>query len=485
MKLSFQILLAFALVLLLSILDTTSNYLLSLKVKENSEFLSKSQEIIRNSGKLHKAIIEMQSSFRGFLLAKDTNFLSGYKNGLRSVPAIMAAQRNLVTENAFQGSLLDSIENLHHNWIDYANSLIVSSKSSTEEYTRIFNDKLRKQYGKKLNDQISQKFREFDRSEYKIREIHSARLFSSIQTTHTFSFIFFALTIIIGIATTIYIIFLITTRIKSLVKLAENISKGNFTTVNDTRKDELTRLTVALNTMSENLNKNINELEKRNAELDKFAYVVSHDLKAPIRGIHNVVQWIEEDLGDEVSPRMREYLNIIPERTKRMEDLINGLLAYARLREKTIPEITDVNNLVHQLIQTIVPREFKVGVTILPLFVTERLKLEQVFANLISNAVKYTPKENGKIIISCETLDNFYQFSVKDNGIGIEPEYHEKIFELFQTLREKEEAESTGIGLSIIKKIIEDQHGTIFVKSELGKGAEFIFTWPKGEIIES
>jgi signal transduction histidine kinase len=168
-----------------------------------------------------------------------------------------------------------------------------------------------------------------------------------------------------------------------------------------------------------------------------------------------------------------------------MEDLINGLLSYARLREKTIPEITDVNNLVHRIIQTIVPREFKVGVTILPLFLTERLKLEQVFSNLISNAVKYTPKENGKIVISCETLSDHYKFSVKDNGIGIETEYHEKIFELFQTLREKDEIESTGIGLAIVKKIIDDQHGTISVKSELGRGAEFIFTWPKGEIVES
>lgn len=485
MKLSTQILLAFALVLVLSILDTSSNYVLSLKVKENSEFLSKSQEIIRNSGRLHKAIIEMQSSFRGFLLAKDTNFLTGYNEGLKTVPTLMKEQRNLVRPNSFQILLLDTIEITHKDWINYATSLIGTSQSASDEYWQIFNNKLRKLYGKNLNDRIAEKFQEFDRSEYKIREGHSANLLSSIQTTHRFSFIFFALTIVIGIATTIYIVFLISTRIKSLVSLAEDISKGNFSKVIDTRRDELTRLTTSLNTMSESLNKNITELEKRNEELDKFAYVVSHDLKAPIRGIHNVVKWIEEDLKDEVSPRMREYLNIIPERTKRMEDLINGLLAYARLREKTIPQITDVNNLVHNLIQAIVPREIKVKVSILPLFRTEQLKLEQVFANLVSNAVKYTPIENGNIIIKCETLDDFYRFSVKDNGIGIDPEYHEKIFELFQTLREKDDVESTGIGLSIIKRIIEDQHGTIYVKSELGKGAEFIFTWPKEKTIES
>ncbi len=111
-------------------------------------------------------------------------------------------------------------------------------------------------------------------------------------------------------------------------------------------------------------------------------------------------------------------------------------------------------------------------------FDAERFKLEQVFTNLISNAVKSIQHEKGHITISCQKFAQHYEFSIKDNGIGIEPEYHEKIFELFQTLREKDEKESTGIGLAIVKKIIDEQHGTIKVKSTLNQGAEFIFTWP-------
>ncbi len=125
------------------------------------------------------------------------------------------------------------------------------------------------------------------------------------------------------------------------------------------------------------------------------------------------------------------------------------------------------------------PENFRVEMKDLPVFYTERLKLEQVFNNLISNAVKYTPHEKGHIVITCTAFSSYYEFSVKDNGMGIEPEYHEKIFELFQTLREKNEKESTGIGLAIIKKIIDDQQCAIRVHSALGRGAAFVFTWPR------
>jgi light-regulated signal transduction histidine kinase (bacteriophytochrome) len=262
-----------------------------------------------------------------------------------------------------------------------------------------------------------------------------------------------------------------------MVLLAENISKGNFTIVKDTRNDELTALATSLNTMSGKLDKNIHELKNRNSELNKFAYVVSHDLKAPIRGIHNVVSWIEEDLQDELSPELKRYLKIIPQKTKRMEALINGLLDFARLNVKASPEYIDTNAMVHEIADSIVPRNFKLEIGVLPNLFTERIKLEQVFTNLISNAVKYTQHDKGLIQISCQTFMHFHEFSVKDNGIGIAREYHQKIFEIFQTLREQNEEESTGVGLAIVKKIIDDQQEYITLKSELGKGTEFIFTW--------
>jgi signal transduction histidine kinase len=484
MKLSTLILLGFAVVLILSVSDSYINFLLSQKVKQNTEFLSKSEAIIRTSSNLHKSIIDMQAAFRGFLLTDDKTFLDLYRNGLTEIPRYFSDQKQLV-ENAQQDLKLDTISALHAQWIDYADSLITAKlevlalNAPTRTYTNLFENKLKRQVGKKINDEITLRFREFDRHEYRIRENRREQLIASLDKTRVYSIIFLALTIFIGIICSVYIVSLISRRIASMVRLAESISKGNFSQVEDNKNDELTGLSKSLNVMSESLSKNIHELERRNKELNQFAYVVSHDLKAPVRGIYNVVQWIEEDMGDRISPELRRYLDFIPQRTKRMEDLINGLLDYARTREKTTAELIDTNYLVQEITESIVPREFKVEMNDLPKLYSERIKLEQVFTNLISNAVKYTPHDNGHIVISCKERQEFYEFSVKDNGIGIEPQYHEKIFQIFQTLREKNDKESTGVGLAITKKIIDDQHCTIKVKSQPGKGAEFIFTWTR------
>ena len=484
MKLSIRIILAFSSILLLSIIDTASNYLLSVQVKKNSTFLNKSQEIIRTSGRLQTAIIEMQSSFRGFLLTKDSTFLQNYNADFNQVPVNLLKEKQLVTINSEQISLLDSISGLHDEWMNYADSLIflrgttTNNGTSENEYYKLFEKKFKKGYGEHLTNRIVEKFRKFDRIEYELRARYANDLLISIQRTHSYSLTFFILTLVIGIGSIYYIVYFITKRIKHMVQLAEGISLGNFASIKDDSNDELSSLSQSLNVMSSGLNKNISELKKRNDELDKFAYVVSHDLKAPLRGIHNAIKWIEEDLDKELTPEMQKYLSIIPERTLRMEKLINGLLDYARTREKTREEVVDVNELVKEIVDSVVPGTFKLKISKLPVIFTERLKLEQVFTNLISNAVNYTPGENGRISIGYRETD-LYEFSVKDEGIGIEPEYHEKIFEIFQTLREKGGMESTGIGLSIVKKILDDMHCSIRVKSELNKGSEFIFTWPK------
>ncbi len=475
MKLSTKILLAFLLVLVLSVIDTASNYVLSIKVKENSEFLNKSQDIIRNSARLHKAMIEMQSSLRGFLLSHDSTLLKEYNEGLVSVPTLMSEQRKLAQENMEEAGLLDSIRVLHQQWVNIASAIIDSARHPSFNSPAFFS----KTFHNDINEQVARDFATFNKSEYALRSLHQGNLIDAIGKTHTYSLIFFVLTIIIGIVSTIYVISLITKRIRSMSRLADNISKGDFTQVVDKHKDELTGLSNSLNVMSASLKKNISELERRNEELDNFAYVVSHDLKAPLRGIHNVINWIEEDLKTEITPKMREYLNIIPQRTERMENLINGLLDYARTRETTDPEQTDVALLVKDIVEAIVPGNITISVKNLPVITTEKIKLEQVFNNLISNAVRSIDRENGWISIDCAENQNNYLFSVSDNGIGIAPEYHEKIFQMFQTLREKGEKESTGIGLAIIKKILDDKHCSIYVKSSPGNGASFIFTWPK------
>lgn len=230
------------------------------------------------------------------------------------------------------------------------------------------------------------------------------------------------------------------------------------------------------------LNQYSKELERSNKELDQFAYVTSHDLKAPLRAICNLVTWIEEDLKGNLDESIKKNLELLKSRAKRMENLINGILEYSRIgRVKGAVELIDFEKLIYEIIDSIEPPknfEFLVKKGLEP-FYAEKIRLQQVFSNLISNAIKHHDKNEGKIEILYEDLGEWIQFEVKDDGPGIPEEYHNKIFEIFQTLKPRDEFESTGIGLTIVKKIIENQGGKIFLKSKVGEGTSFIFTWKK------
>jgi len=484
LKISTQILLAFGITLLISAVDSYTNYLLSLKVQRNIEFVSKSEAVIRNSNSIHKNILQMQSGFRGYLLTLDTSFLDSYREGEKVVGNLMQEQKKLVRENQSQLNIIDSIAYLHHNWYVYSQNIINKRKQADlgidkQVFDQAFDESFKKQVGKKINDRIKLKVNEFDKIEYQVRNQRREALIDSIDQTQAISLIFIIFIIVIGVSSVIIIIRRITRRIDTLVKQAENISGGEFTSVKDEQNDELTGLSTSLNVMSGKLKTNFYDLKSRNEELNNFAYVVSHDLKAPVRGIHNVVKWIEEDLHEELSPQMKEYLRIIPTRTKRMEDLINGLLEYARISENYTPAEANIREMLGEIIADIAPKDVSFEISDMPVFITDKLRLEQVFTNLISNAVRYTLEKPAKIKISSRDYGRFYEFSVRDYGIGIAPEYHEKIFGIFQTLREKHDKESTGVGLAIVKKIIDKKNARIKVISEPGKGTEMIFTWPK------
>ena len=223
-------------------------------------------------------------------------------------------------------------------------------------------------------------------------------------------------------------------------------------------------------------------LEKRNQELDQFAYIVSHDLKAPLRAIANLSQWIEEDLSSHLTPETAHNMNLLRGRVYRMEALIDGVLQYSRIgRVKSRIERVNVADVVAEAIDSLAPPDhFKIKVQpALPILKSERLPLLQVFTNLIGNSIKHHHGSTGQILVAAKDLGHAYEFQVKDNGPGISPRYHEKIFGIFQTLEARDKVESTGVGLSLVKKIVENQGGSIRIESDLGQGASFYFTWMK------
>ena len=230
----------------------------------------------------------------------------------------------------------------------------------------------------------------------------------------------------------------------------------------------------------------IKALARSNQELDQFAYVASHDLKAPLRGIANLSQWIEEDLGDRLAGENKEQMELLRGRVHRMEALIDGILQYSRAgRVKAKPEEIDTGVLIREVIELIAPPG-NVNIQIpdtMPTVRAEKIPLQQVFMNLIGNAIKHTGAENPLVEIRAADAGPFIEFTVRDNGPGIAPQYHERIFGIFQTLEARDKVEGTGIGLSVVQKIVDAKGGKVWVESEPGKGARFKFLWPRTEIV--
>jgi len=226
------------------------------------------------------------------------------------------------------------------------------------------------------------------------------------------------------------------------------------------------------------------QLQRVNKELGEFAYVVSHDLKAPLRGIKALAGWIATDYADCLPDEGTEQLDLLLNRVDRMHDLIDGILRYSRLgRMKEEKTEIDLNALLPEIIDMLGdPQNITISIANeLPTMVFERTRIIQVFENLLSNAVKYMDKPQGQIRVGCADRGEIWEFYVADNGPGIEERYFERIFQMFQTLSPRDDVESTGIGLTLVKKTIEMYGGRIWVKSQRGAGSTFLFTLPKAQ----
>ena len=228
----------------------------------------------------------------------------------------------------------------------------------------------------------------------------------------------------------------------------------------------------------------LKEVQIANQELTDFAHIVSHDLKAPLRGIYSLASWIKDDYENSLDEEGKQMLELMQFRVNRMNELIDGVLQYSRVgRMKESQAKIDLEYLVKDIIDSIVPLD-KIKVTILnplPIIFFEQTRIKQLFQNIISNAVKYINKIPGKIDINCIDKKNFWEFQISDNGCGISEKHFETIFQIFQTLTSFEKTDSTGVGLSVVKKIVEMYGGKIWVRSKLDEGSTFHFTLPKNK----
>ena len=222
-------------------------------------------------------------------------------------------------------------------------------------------------------------------------------------------------------------------------------------------------------------------LSDSNRDLDQFAYVASHDLKAPLRGIANLAQWIEEDAGPHLPAESREHLVLLKGRVQRMESLIEGILTYSRAGRSTeralaVPLETLVRDIV-ELLAPAAPARVEIAPD-MPTITTQRTPLQQVLLNLIGNGLKHARRDDPLVRVAATRRGSATDFRITDNGPGLAPEFHERIWGIFQTLEARDDVEGTGIGLAVVKKLVESRGGKVGVESAPGAGATFHFTWP-------
>lgn len=226
----------------------------------------------------------------------------------------------------------------------------------------------------------------------------------------------------------------------------------------------------------------VKELEASNKGLQEYAYIVSHDLKSPLQSISTLASWLREDYSDILDENGVFQLKAMQEKVETMDQLIDGILKYSTTKSDSLDnKEVDVNAVIQDIKGIIfIPDNVELKtVKNLPIIFADKTKIHQVFQNIISNAVVHIKNEQGLVAVDCEETPTHWEFSVKDNGVGIPKKYHKKIFKIFQSIENKDSKKSTGIGLTIVKNIIDRYKGKIWLESEIGKGTTFYFTIKK------
>ena len=257
-------------------------------------------------------------------------------------------------------------------------------------------------------------------------------------------------------------------------KKAENIELTGLKLVDFI--DNQTKEIIQMNKQKQAL---LNELAYQNQELSDYAHMVSHDLKSPLRSIYALTSWLSEDYAEVFDSNGKNTLDLIRDNVEKMDTLISGILEYSTIGKNQIETYdVDANLLIDNILKIIhVPTNISITKTNLPVLRGDKYRLQQLFQNLISNAIKYNDKDQGTIKIGAEDKTDYWQFYIKDNGKGIDKSYFDKIFKTFIKLENN--PDSTGIGLSIVKKIVELYGGTIWLESQVNVGTTFYFTLKK------
>ncbi|GAA3856940.1 CHASE3 domain-containing protein [Saccharothrix violaceirubra] len=437
---------------------------------------------------LEGTLVDQETGVRGFALTANPDFLTPYSNGQDAEKQIEDAARAAIrTARPDLALRLDDIAALSSAWrLEFAEPLIVQVHAAGSPQL-VANDTER---GKALFDRVRNALSAlrgdlntaFDASRDRLDEVADQVLYLSIGLGALL------VVIIAGVAIVLYRILI--APLTGLAAQVRRVSAGDFThevDVNGPR--ETVMLGQDVDTMRTRILRDVEELRRSNAELEQFAYVASHDLQEPLRKVASFCQLLERRYSGQLDERGEQYLRFAVDGAKRMQVLINDLLAFSRVgritREQTV---VDCAELVRQVLdnqsETIERLGAVVEVGELPSVRGEGSLLGGVFGNLIGNALKFHGTEPPLVRVSAQRTGEFWTFTVSDNGIGIEPEYAERVFVIFQRLHHKDDYPGTGIGLAMCRKIVEYHGGTIWLASDREAGTTFEFTLPVVEDVQ-
>ena len=419
------------------------------------EEIGRSESSLKKTNDLLQLLPSAAIGIRGYVITQQADFLEPYERAVAELPSCLKQLKQLHYNNTSQKQSLNEITTLVQQELDLLDEALNSERKNSEPERA----NLLRQSKQKIS-QISNKTNDFRSKEWTALQTKRDRLFEVREATNI-AFCSAAIISLLSFLAALY-----------LFKLLEE-------ELNEQQKNLRSRAT-ELADLNQALARTNKTLAERNSELDRFSHIVSHDLKAPLRGIGNLSKWIEEDLADNLTPETQRHLHLQRERIARMENLIDGLLQYARVGTSKAEVEIDIRQLLEEVIDSISPPpEFEIAIVgKMPIINTQRLHLEQVFSNLIANAVKHHPRTNGKITVSVREHEHHYEFAVADDGAGIAPILQKRIFDIFHSLNQEDKS-NTGVGLAIVKRIVEEHSGEITVMSEVGKGSTFCFQWLK------
>lgn len=424
-----------------------------------ADWVMHTEEVLKESNQLLTLLIDAETGVRGYGLTRKSDFLQPYEQTQAAVSDYVERLMFLTSDNSSQQVRLQTVRSEAVDYLLFLREMrqLIDRQDSNSPLWQASQIQIKLDQGKA---EIEGLRAEIEAVRAEERSLLTVRRQTLSETKHLVDWVLmvslFASLVSYAIAFYLYgqADREITARNQDLVIANESLSKFNVA------------------------------LASRNQELDDFTHTVSHDLKAPLRAISNLADWLVTDLDLPADSETGKYADLLQQRVVTMQRLIDGLLAYSKADRMADPtganaESVDVGSLVQELVQALaIPTQFRVVVAAdLPTIQTERIPLQQVFSNLITNAYKHHTSQSGTITIAVETDSQPPQFMVSDDGAGIAPEYRDRIFQIFQTI-DGDSATSSGIGLSIVKKIVERRGGELGFTSQVGEGTTFYFTWP-------